>query len=114
MSCLMLLPVVLLVFGLNRLARGDVEEKTQKSGLMMVNKRPSLRKLGWMLGGSLLLCALFWLWLAAQQQEATLAIHPASQDVGMPDGFSVWHHLDANGIRFKSITPQKRWPADQI
>ena len=25
----------------------------------------------------------------------------------MPDGFSVWHHLDANGIRFKSITPQK-------
>lgn len=24
----------------------------------------------------------------------------------MPDGFSVWHHLDANGIRFKSITPQ--------
>ncbi|RAN80562.1 EnvZ/OmpR regulon moderator, partial [Bacillus sp. SRB_28] len=29
----------------------------------MVNKRPSLRKLGWMLGGSLLLCALFLLWL---------------------------------------------------
>ena len=27
--------------------------------------------------------------------------------IGMPDGFSVWHHLDANGIRFKSITPQK-------
>lgn len=24
----------------------------------------------------------------------------------MPDGFSVWHHLDANGIRFKSITPK--------
>ncbi len=24
----------------------------------------------------------------------------------MPDGFSIWHHLDANGIRFKSITPQ--------
>lgn len=24
----------------------------------------------------------------------------------IPDGFSVWHHLDANGIRFKSITPQ--------
>ncbi|MCF6691532.1 EnvZ/OmpR regulon moderator MzrA [Raoultella terrigena] len=74
---------------------------------MMVKKRPTLRKLGWMLGGSLLLCALFWLWLTAQQQEATLAIHPVSQDVGMPDGFSVWHHLDANGIRFKSITPQK-------
>ena len=27
--------------------------------------------------------------------------------------FSVWHHLDANGIRFKSIT-RKRRPADQI
>ncbi len=24
----------------------------------------------------------------------------------MPDGFSIWHHLDAHGIRFKSITPQ--------
>ena len=24
----------------------------------------------------------------------------------MPDGFSISHHLDANGIRFKSITPQ--------
>jgi hypothetical protein len=29
-----------------------------------------------------------------------------SQGVSVPDGFSVWHHLDANGIRFKSITPQ--------
>ena len=32
---------------------------------------------------------------------------PVGQGIGMPDGFSVWHHLDANGIRFKSITPQK-------
>ena len=46
-------------------------------------------------------------WLAVQQQEATLAIRPVGQGVSMPDGFSVWHHLDANGIRFKSITPQK-------
>jgi hypothetical protein len=48
------------------------------------------------------LCALFWLWLAVQQQESTLAIHPVSQGVGMPDGFSVWHHLDANGIVLKA------------
>ena len=41
-----------------------------------------------------------------QQQESTLAIRPVSQGISMPDGFSVWHHLDANGIRFKSITPQ--------
>lgn len=32
---------------------------------------------------------------------------PGWRGIGMPDGFSVWHHLDANGIRFKSITPQK-------
>ncbi|HDX8807914.1 TPA: EnvZ/OmpR regulon moderator MzrA [Klebsiella oxytoca] len=69
-------------------------------------KRASLRQISWMLGGSLLLCGLFWLWLTAQQQESTLAIRPVSQGISMPDGFSVWHHLDANGIRFKSITPQ--------
>ncbi len=43
---------------------------------MMVMKRPSLRQFSWLLGGSLLLGALFWLWLAVQQQEATLAIRP--------------------------------------
>ena len=48
----------------------------------MVIKRPSWRQLRWMLGGSLLLCASVWLWLTVSQ-------------------------LDANGIRFKSITPQK-------
>ena len=37
---------------------------------MMVMKRPSLRQFSWLLGGSLLLGALFWLWLAVQQQEA--------------------------------------------
>ncbi|MCV2533808.1 EnvZ/OmpR regulon moderator MzrA [Enterobacter wuhouensis] len=50
--------------------------------------------------------ALFLAWAALQQQESTLAIRPANQGVSVPDGFSVWHHLDANGIRFKSITPQ--------
>jgi hypothetical protein len=68
--------------------------------------RSSLRQISWVLGGSLLLCGLFWLWLTVQQQESTLAIRPVSQGISMPDGFSVWHHLDANGIRFKSITPQ--------
>ena len=72
----------------------------------MVIKRPTLRHISWVLGGSLLLCGLFWLWLTVQQQESTLAIRPVSQGISMPDGFSVWHHLDANGIRFKSITPQ--------
>ena len=72
----------------------------------MAIKRASLRQISWMLGGSLLLCGLFWLWLTVQQQESTLAIRPVSQGISMPDGFSVWHHLYANGIRFKSITPQ--------
>ncbi|WP_029590361.1 EnvZ/OmpR regulon moderator MzrA [Franconibacter pulveris] len=47
------------------------------------------------------------LFLAMQKQESTLEIRAAAQGAVIPDGFSVWHHLDANGIRFKSITPQK-------
>lgn len=47
-----------------------------------------------------------YLLLAIQEQESTLEIRVAAQGIAMPDGFSVWHHLDANGIRFKSITPQ--------
>ena len=84
-----------------------MEEKIQKPGLMMVMKRPSLRQFSWLLGGSLLLGALFWLWLAVQQQEATLAIRPVGLGIGMPDGFSVWHHLDVFFFFFKSILPQK-------
>ena len=32
----------------------------------MVIKRPSWRQLRWMLGGSLLLCAIVWLWLTGR------------------------------------------------
>ena len=83
-----------------------MEEKIQKPGLMMVIKRPSLRQLSWLLGGSLLLCALFWLWLAVQQQEATLAIRRLARA-------SVCRMVSPSGITstltvsFKSITPQK-------
>lgn len=49
--------------------------------------RSSLRQISWVLGGSLLLCGLFWLWLTVQQQESTLAIRPVSQGISMPDGF---------------------------
>ncbi|MDW2612014.1 EnvZ/OmpR regulon moderator, partial [Escherichia coli] len=51
-------------------------------------QRSSLRQISWVLGGSLLLCGLFWLWLTVQQQESTLAIRPVSQGISMPDGFS--------------------------
>ncbi|MDI5829404.1 hypothetical protein MJN51_31250, partial [Salmonella enterica subsp. enterica serovar Kentucky] len=37
---------------------------------------------------------------------STLAIRAVNQGASMPDGFSVLHHLDANGIHFKSITPK--------
>lgn len=46
------------------------------------------------------------IWSAVRQQESTLAIRAVEQGASMPDGFSIWHHLDANGIQFKSITPQ--------
>ena len=50
--------------------------------------------------------ALLLTWSVIRQQESTLAIRAINQGASMPDGFSIWHHLDANGIRFKSITPQ--------
>lgn len=66
----------------------------------------TLRRFSISLGVLLLLCAMLWMWAALQKRESTLAIRPLSSNISMPDGFSVWHHLDANGIRFKSITPQ--------
>lgn len=45
-------------------------------------------------------------WSGMQRTESTLQIRASQQGISMPDGFFVWHHLDANGIRFKSITPE--------
>lgn len=45
------------------------------------------------------------IWSGMQSTESTLEIRTSQRGISMPDGFSVWHHLDANGIRFKSITP---------
>lgn len=45
-------------------------------------------------------------WTAVQRPESTLEIRATRAGVSTPDGFFVWHHLDANGIPFKSITPQ--------
>lgn len=45
-------------------------------------------------------------WPGTQSTESTLQISASRQGISMPDGFFVWHHLDANGIRFKSITPE--------
>ncbi|HAT1571215.1 TPA: EnvZ/OmpR regulon moderator MzrA [Kluyvera cryocrescens] len=64
-----------------------------------------LRRFALSLSVMLMLCIMVWLWAALQREESTLAIRPMNQ-ANMPDGFSISHHLDANGIRFKSITPQ--------
>lgn len=65
-----------------------------------------LRRTALSISAVVLLCLLMWLWVALQQRESTLEIRPTQANVSIPDGFSVWHHLDANGIRFKSITPK--------
>ena len=46
------------------------------------------------------------LWSGMPSKDTTIEIRVARQGNSLPDGFYVWHHLDANGIRFKSITPQ--------
>lgn len=66
----------------------------------------SLRRLSFAMAALMLLSIMILIWAAVQHQESTLAIRPMNQGSSVPDGFSVWHHLDANGIRFKSITPQ--------
>mgnify|MGYP001041966701 FL=1 len=71
----------------------------------MVPNRILLRRFTLSMGMALMLCILLWLWAALQREESTLAIRPINQ-ASMPDGFSISHHLDANGIRFKSITPK--------
>ncbi|MBM3070058.1 EnvZ/OmpR regulon moderator MzrA [Enterobacter sp. RHBSTW-00994] len=68
--------------------------------------RLSLRRLSFAMVALMILSAMVLVWTAVQHQESTLAIRSVNQGASMPDGFSIWHHLDANGIRFKSITPQ--------
>lgn len=69
-------------------------------------QRPLLRWLFMGLTAMAVFSVMFFAWVTLQNRESTLAIRPAMQNVSVPDGFSVWHHLDANGIHFKSITPQ--------
>lgn len=67
--------------------------------------RMSLRQLAW--SGAVLLGRHTVVGLVrVRQQESTLAIRAVHQGTTMPDGFSIWHHLDAHGIPFKSITPK--------
>ena len=66
----------------------------------------SLRRCAYALIALVLVSAMLLVWSALSHQESTLAIRPVTQGASVPDGFSVWHHLDVNGIRFKSITPK--------
>ncbi|MBV8871290.1 EnvZ/OmpR regulon moderator MzrA [Phytobacter diazotrophicus] len=72
----------------------------------MESQRPFLRWLFMGIAAMALFSVLFWGWVTLQNRESTLAIRPIAQNTSVPDGFSIWHHLDANGIHFKSITPQ--------
>ena len=72
----------------------------------MEQRAPFLRWVCTILTAAALFCVLFLAWTAVQNRESTLAIRPLTQNITVPDGFSIWHHLDANGIHFKSITPQ--------
>ncbi|AHJ76480.1 EnvZ/OmpR regulon moderator MzrA [Kosakonia sacchari] len=69
-------------------------------------QRPFLRWLLMGVAAMTVFSVMFFAWTTLQNRESTLAIRPIAQNVSVPDGFSVWHHLDANGIHFKSITPQ--------
>ncbi len=82
-----------------------MEEKARKPGLTMRLFNRTFRRFTFSLSALLLLGVALWFGTALKQSESTLAIRPASSNVSLPDGFSVWHHLDANGIHFKSITP---------
>ena len=66
----------------------------------------SLRRFSYSLIALVLFSATILVWTAVQHQDSTLAIRPIAQGTSVPDGFFIWHHLDANGIRFKSITPE--------
>ena len=82
-----------------------MEEKTWQPELKAF-KRALSRRLTLTLAAGALLVAVLLSCAALQKHETTLEIRAVSQGATIPDGFSVWHHLDANGIRFKSITPQ--------
>ena len=72
----------------------------------MVISPLALRRVSYAMIALMMFSVLILAWAALQHQESTLAIRPVNQGASVPDGFSIWHHLDANGIRFKSITPQ--------
>lgn len=72
----------------------------------MRKPRVTLKHLAWSTTFLIALGALMLVWSAVRQHESTLAIRAIHQGASVPDGFSVWHHLDAHGIRFKSITPK--------
>lgn len=65
------------------------------------SRRPGM---GLLFGIMALVCLA--IWSAMPSTETTIEIRVSHQGSSLPDGFYVWHHLDANGIRFKSITPQ--------
>ena len=83
-----------------------MEKEIRRQGLTRVISPLALRRVSYAMIALMMFSILILAWAALQHQESTLAIRPVNQGASVPDGFSIWHHLDANGIRFKSITPQ--------
>ena len=73
------------------------------AGDNMLKPRITARQLIWISAFLLMLTILMMTWSTLRQQESTLAIRAVNQGASMPDGFSVLHHLDANGIHLKAL-----------
>ncbi|MBJ3815350.1 EnvZ/OmpR regulon moderator MzrA [Shimwellia pseudoproteus] len=69
-----------------------------------MSNRFLVRQLTWLF---LCLATAVAMWSVMHHKEATLEIRSTQSGVTTPDGFFVWHHLNAHGIAFKSITPHK-------
>ncbi len=105
MSCLMLLPVVLLVFGLAGslvvLWKRNMEIGVRDANTSHVASPASLVRRCLLLVGTLLLA-----WSAVRQQESTLAIRAVHQGTTMPDGFQSGITLTLTAFLSK-VSPQK-------
>ena len=55
---------------------------------------------------TLLLLAVLLFTPIIMRTESALKIRPNQQGLSLPDGFSLYQHLDQRGIRIKSITPE--------
>lgn len=71
----------------------------------MLKSHITLWRPAWSTTSMLFVGVLLLIWPVVRQQEPTLIIRAANQGASMPDGFSIWRHLDVNGTHLRNITP---------